>query len=189
MDRPAQTDTDHAGNEYELRTIQCPICDRDDGRLLGVRGGAHQRYGLGFESQIYRCRECGLIYPNPLPVPKNPSEIYGDPEGYFSRHDMDQTQDEDELLVRELIRRTRLERPAVLDIGSGRGEVVAAAEKLGCSAVGLELSEPMIEDARKRLGVTVERATVEEYAASHPPDSFDAVVASAVIEHVYDPDS
>ena len=33
------------------------------------------------------------------------------------------------------------------------------------------------------------KAFVEEFAAEHPPDSFDAVVAAAVIEHVYDPDS
>jgi 2-polyprenyl-6-hydroxyphenyl methylase/3-demethylubiquinone-9 3-methyltransferase len=55
--------------------------------------------------------------------------------------------------------------------------------------VGLELSEPMIEYAQVHLGVSVRPATVEEFAAEQPADSFDAVVAAGILEHVYDPDS
>ena len=184
-----ETHTDPNGIEYDLREVICPICDRDDARLLGTRGGRHQRYGLGFESEIYRCRSCGLIYPNPLPIPKDPSSVYGDPEDYFQQHDPQGKQRGAELLVREIIRRTGLDQPAILDIGSGKGEVVWAAQKLGCTAVGLELSEPMVEYARDHLGVAVSRATVEEFADRQSADSFDAVVANAVLEHVYDPNS
>ena len=189
MSNSPATHTDRDGNEYELRTISCPICGRDDGCLLGLRGGKHHRYGLGFESAIYRCRGCGLIYPNPLPIPKDPSSVYDDPEEYFQQHDPEGKKRSAESLVREVVRRTGSDQPAILDIGSGRGEVVWAAERFGCTAVGLELSEPMIKDARTHLGVSILRATVEEFAAEQPADSFDAVVAAAVLEHVYDPDS
>jgi 2-polyprenyl-3-methyl-5-hydroxy-6-metoxy-1,4-benzoquinol methylase len=186
---PPSTRTDHDGNEYELRAVGCPICGRDDARLLGLRGGKHQRYGLGFESRIYRCRGCGLIYPNPLPIPKDPSSLYSDPEEYFRQHDPERKQEGAEWMVREIIDRTGSDRPAILDIGSGRGEILWAAGRLGCPAVGLELSEPMIEYARDHLGVSVRPVTVEKLAAEQPADSFDGVVAGAVLEHVYDPDS
>jgi 2-polyprenyl-3-methyl-5-hydroxy-6-metoxy-1,4-benzoquinol methylase len=184
-----ETRTDSHGNAYVLRRICCPTCERDDARVLGLRGGEHQRYGLGFESTIYRCRRCGLIYPNPLPIPKDPSSIYGDPRDYFKQHDPETKLRSAELLAAEIVRRSETDRPVVLDVGSGRGEVVWAVERLGCTAVGLELSEPMIEDARTRLGVTVHPATVEEFAAEQPAGSFDAIVAAAILEHVYDPDS
>jgi 2-polyprenyl-3-methyl-5-hydroxy-6-metoxy-1,4-benzoquinol methylase len=184
------TQTDPQGNEYELRTIACPICDRRDARPLGVRGGQHQRYDLGFESTIYRCRGCGLMYPNPLPIPKDPSSAYGDPEEYFQQHDPEEKKHSALTLVREAGRRTGSSHPSILDIGSGRGEVIWAAEQIGCSAaVGLELSDRMIEDARTQLGVSLRRATVEEFAAEHSNEPFDAVIAAAVLEHVYDPDS
>jgi hypothetical protein len=38
---PPATRTDQDRNQYELRTIDCPIYGRDDARLLGLRGGDH----------------------------------------------------------------------------------------------------------------------------------------------------
>jgi SAM-dependent methyltransferase len=181
--------TDHRGNKYKLTRIVCPTCGDAGARRLGLRGGAHQRYGFGFESTIYRCRRCGLIYPNPLPIPDDPSSLYGDPDSYFHQHASEEKQSGADWLVGEIARRTGKAKPALLDVGSGRGEVVQAAERLGSEAVGLELSKPMIDHAKANLGVSLRRATVEQFAADHPADSFDAVVAAAVLEHVYDPDS
>jgi 2-polyprenyl-6-hydroxyphenyl methylase/3-demethylubiquinone-9 3-methyltransferase len=91
--------------------------------------------------------------------------------------------------VSEAQRRARRESPRILDVGSGRGEILVAARDAGFDAVGLELSAPFIEDARRQYGVEARLATVEELAQSEPAASFDVVFANAVIEHVYDPDS
>ncbi len=75
----------------------------------------------------------------------------------------------------------------VLDVGSGRGEFLVAATKVGLTSVGLELSDAMVEDARATYGVTVLNETAEEHATKS--QSYDAFVLNAVIEHVMDPDA
>ncbi len=72
-----------AGDSFSVRFRDCPICNVDDVSLVGYRGGTFHRYRLGIESRIVRCRNCGLIYPNPFPYPLNSKHLYGDPEKYF----------------------------------------------------------------------------------------------------------
>lgn len=181
--------TDHDGRRFQLHEIPCPVCKVDDTRVLGFRGGQHHRYGLGASSRIVQCRSCGLIYANPFPVPVDPQELYGDPEKYFEYHDSDAKIEGQRGLIREVVRRTGRPQPTIVDVGSGRGELLRAGVLEGQpNVVGLELSDAMIADARTNYGVVVHRQTIEEHAAE-APGRYDAVVLNAVLEHVYDPDS
>lgn len=179
----------HAGQRFFLRSNSCPTCAQSRARPLGVRGGRSHRYGLGAESQVFQCRGCSLIFTDPMPIPLDPSEIYGDAADYFEFHDSSAKLASARELVSQIIARSDRPSPRILDIGSGQGEVLRAAMDAGLDAVGLELSEPFIERARAVYGVEVEHATVEEYALRNPDAEFDAVVAYAVLEHVYDPDA
>lgn len=75
--------------EYLWSDQSCPLCIDAGARRLGRRGGAAHRFGLGVVSFIYRCRGCGLIFPNPMPVPSQLSEHYGDADKYFTEHSLD----------------------------------------------------------------------------------------------------
>jgi 2-polyprenyl-3-methyl-5-hydroxy-6-metoxy-1,4-benzoquinol methylase len=55
--------------------------------------------------------------------------------------------------------------------------------------VGLELSTAMVDYARENHEVTVLAETVEEHAARGIAGRYDALVLSAVLEHVHNPDS
>jgi SAM-dependent methyltransferase len=180
---------DDRGNRFELRPKRCPTCGVAAERVLGFRGGRYHRYGLGITTRIVRCGSCGLIFPDPFPYPLNPRGLYGDPDKYFSNHDEAAKLEINRALVRELKRRSGLADPAILDVGSGRGELLRAAAREGVSrVVGLEIGEEMVRAARERHGLALIPETVEEYAARSPAP-FDAVVLNAVLEHVYDPDA
>lgn len=75
----------------------------------------------------------------------------------------------------------------LLEVGSGAGFFVAAAERAGWKATGLEVMEAGVRFACERLGVDVRLGTLDGAAA--PPGGVDAVVLLDVIEHLHDPRS
>lgn len=182
--------TDAQGNTFRLVPWDCPTCGTAEKHEVGLRGGAHHRYRLGLESRIVRCGSCTLLFPDPFPIPIRTTEIYGDPERYFENHEPAGHLEGQRALVREILARARVASPAILDVGSGRGELLRAAFEAGLdNTVGLELSTAMVTYALENHAVTVLAETVEEHAARTDPNRYDAVVLSAVLEHVHNPDT
>lgn len=181
--------SDLQGNRFELRPLACPTCGPSDVRTIGLRGGRFHRYGWGVTTTIVQCRTCGLLFPDPFPYPVDASRLYGDPAKYFSRHDEQKKLARYRRLIRDVVRLTGKKDPSVLDVGSGRGELVQAGRLEGLSdIVGLEFSDAMIAHAREHYDVTLVPQTIEEFAATRS-EPFDAIVLNAVIEHVVNPDS
>jgi SAM-dependent methyltransferase len=180
---------DADGNRYLLRPQDCPVCGKCARRLIGIRGGKFHRYKLGIESPIYRCIGCGLLFPDPFPEPQDVQKMYADPDKYFQSHaSFDKKSEQFRGIIRGIRARVGSDGFSILDVGSGRGELLEAANLEGVArAVGLELSESMIEFAGTR-GLHVVGKTAEDYAQS-APEPFDSVVLNAVVEHVDDPDS
>jgi len=179
---------DRDGHAFDLASIDCPVCGKGPRSVLGRRGGPSHRYGLGVETAIVQCRSCGLLFPDPFPFPRDPQDLYGHPDEYFgSAHDQVKFENT-RGIVAEIALRCGIEQPRLLDVGCGRGELVHIARQRGFDAVGTEFSEAMIAAARERYGLTLIRSSLEELARTRPAP-FDAVVLSAIIEHVHDPDS
>ena len=179
---------DRNGVAYKLRQISCPTCELSDTRYVGLRGGEHQRYGLGICSTIVQCRRCGLLYPDPFPIPENPQTLYGDPDKYFENHDTSLRVEKFVRVLRE-VPRHQGDLRSLLDVGSGRGEMLAAARKENVPRiVGLELSHAMIQHAREQYDVEVLPLTIEQYA-EQAPEAFSVVTLNAILEHVYDPNA
>lgn len=163
---------------FDFRPIKCPTCEVDDAKVLGIR---RRRTGAAVETRIVCCRRCGLIYPNPFPYPTQ--NVYDDPEGYFSAHDTAVKLEQNRAMARELASIAGGQR--LLDVGSGRGELLAAAIAEGFDAHGTEISPTMADDAERIYGVRPAVCALEDYEA----EPFDVIVLNAVIEHVHNPDS
>jgi SAM-dependent methyltransferase len=141
------------------------------------------------ETRIVRCRACGLLFPDPFPIPVDAQELYGDPEKYFAGHDEAKKVESYRAIVRDALGRAGLKEASLLDVGSGRGEMPHAARLEGLPrVVGLEFSRAMIEYSKGRYGVDLVPKKIEEFAEEKPA-TFDIVILNAVLEHVYDPDS
>ncbi|NJC87530.1 MAG: class I SAM-dependent methyltransferase [Methylococcaceae bacterium] len=191
METGLRTASDSQGNEFDLVPWQCPTCGPGPVKVLGLRGGpSHHRYRLGIESRIVQCRGCQLIFPDPFPVPKSPQALYGDPANYFEAHDLDgKIRNYRELIRSALAKAGKGTDAAILDVGSGRGDLLRAAQLEGVpGAVGLEFSEAMIDFAARNFGLTVLNQSIEEHAGQKP-GFYDVVILNAVLEHVYDPGS
>lgn len=173
---------------YHWTAQNCPICDARPTRLVGKRGGASHRENLGVETGIWACDECGLIFPDPMPVPVGGlGQHYGmEADEYFEAHDKSEKLNSAADLVRQaedlLGRKGKL-----LDVGTGRGEVVAAARAAGWAVEGVEPSATFADHTEKLTGAKIWRKPIEETEIADC--EFDAVILEAVLEHLYNPDS
>jgi len=171
-------------SEYTFSKQQCPVCVGAGRRLMGRRGGSAHRLGLGIPSSIYQCRGCGLIFPDPMPIPSSINEHYGDAQEYFVEHSFDGKQAAYERLL-DSFQELGAKPGKLLDIGAGRGELLRAALMRGWDAVGLEPASHFARFAREYSGAQIVEATLEQ--RPFPENSFDAVTLGAVLEHVFNP--
>jgi SAM-dependent methyltransferase len=173
---------------YRWVAQACPVCEAPPGRYMGRRGGAAHREGAGVECRVWRCERCGLVFPNPMPLPAGGvGLLYAlAPEHYFRNHDIEDKLASARGMVAGAGRLTggpgRL-----LDVGSGRGDVLVAAREAGWEATGIDLSPSFADYAERRSGARVMREPIDR--CGFADESFDAVILAAVLEHLYDPDA
>jgi SAM-dependent methyltransferase len=74
-------------------------------------------------------------------------------------------------------------RANVVDLGSGRGELLGLLQERGIEAVGVELDAAMVERCRAR-GLRVELADAFDYLRGVPEASLDVIFSAQFIEHV-----
>ncbi len=167
-----------------LAIVPCAVCDGTDTRRR------YRKYGL----TLSECLTCGLVFASPrLPVERvmqRYSATYfwneylpavGAPEG---RVDLD-------LVDRRYAPFLAVFGPApdagrrMLEIGTGAGLFLKAAERAGWLVQGVEVNPDAAAFARDHLDLDVRTGTAVDVDA--PDVSFDAVVMLDVIEHLFDP--
>lgn len=84
-----------------------------------------------------------------------------------------------------LLRNHGISSGRALDVGAGYGFFLAALEKAGYEAHGIEVSAHAVEQARRRTRAMVVQQGAEE-PFPFPDDHFDAITLLDVIEHLQD---
>jgi 2-polyprenyl-3-methyl-5-hydroxy-6-metoxy-1,4-benzoquinol methylase len=184
---------------YKFENVPaCNMCGHPSAKnkVLGVRLNTSQgfkpRSETGIAVTVIRCKNCMLIYSNPLPIPMDIQAHYGVPadeywgtqdfefcESYFSNG----IQKAKELLSFK---------PGMkaLDIGAGFGRAMVALSSAGFDTYGLEPSVLFREKALDQIGIDPKRlklGMLEEI--EYPNEEFDFITFGAVLEHLYDPNS
>ncbi|MEA2273211.1 MAG: hypothetical protein QOI98_1919 [Solirubrobacteraceae bacterium] len=160
------------------------------GRRLNTRQGLRPARKVGITTSVLRCRRCGLVFANPLPLPEHLAQHYElDPEEYWDPEYVNSGGDTLEAYVDTFRRLWRGQRtPSALDVGAGTGQNMVTLGQRGFDVYGLEPSASFRERALKRDELQPERllhARVEE--ADFPEESFDFISLGAVLEHLPDP--
>jgi len=150
------------------------------------------------EFRYVRCARCGLVQINPQPVFAAVALRYGENYGgdYLA---YEKTNEAAFLRLQELALKDAgffdLERklffgnpqgPSVLDVGCAAGSLLAMLKERGWNVHGVEISGQQAEFCRTR-GLDVSELPLEEN--KFPDHSFDAVLASHLIEHLNNPGS
>lgn len=160
------------------------------GKRLNTSQGRHPSKKTGIATTIMRCNICGLVYPQPLPIPANLQDHYDlPPSDYWTEEDMNS---DFKILIPELERMKEIihYQPGMrsLDIGAGRGTYMKACENIGFEAWGCEPSESFYHRLIKEVGISPDRlqmGKVEdiEFHENH----FHYISMIAVLEHLPDP--
>jgi SAM-dependent methyltransferase len=142
---------------------------------------------LGGEFSYVRCKRCGLVQINPQPEPAAVASRYDGGEDYLAYEQKNETAF---LRLQELALSDagffalEKKKGRILDVGCATGALLASLEKRGWTVQGVEISGPQAEYCRGR-GLAVSSLPLEE---NHfPPECFDVVSASHLIEHLNDP--
>ena len=176
--------------------LHCEMCgDPSEGHIiLGQR--LNQSQGLspkkrtGISVTVMKCRKCGLIYPQPMPIPFDVQHHYGTPPEDYWRPDYFLFQpgyfSEQISITKELLPfKTGM---TALDIGAGLGKGMLALSDAGFDAYGFEPSEPFYERAISKMGIPKEKlqlGMIEDM--DYQPNSFNFISFGAVLEHLYHP--
>ncbi len=176
---------------------RCNMCQssgeshRFVGRRLDGAHGMNPRKKLGLSTSIVRCRDCGLVFANPMPLPLNFDEHYAiDPELYWRQNESQLLEAHDFsrqiAIFRELF--PGVERPKALDIGAGLGKCMVALEAEGFEVCGFEASRPFYQAAIDRTGIDPEKIELNNiHTAEYEPESFHFILFGAVLEHLDQP--
>lgn len=127
---------------------------------------------------LYRCLDCSLMFRHPIHSKETYDELYRQASSAI----WDEEGRLDQQLMRELLV-SLLPAGKVLDIGCGTGSLLAPLTGR-FDTFGIEINAEAASLAQSR-GIRIIAGDMDELSAQ--PETFDAVVASDVIEHVFNP--
>lgn len=162
----------------------CNLCNSDAVRQVGKRKSPDRDPKL--ETNIVRCRLCGLMYPDPMPR-REKDEIKNDfknPEKYFSG-DVTNKRIKNYERVMRLIEKYKCDKGSLLDIGCGRGEMVHVASGRNWRVTGTEISESFAQYAKEKFNKDVLVGDINDLEL--PEKNFDVACLNSVIQYVQDP--
>ena len=167
-----------------------PVRWRIRGRRLDRSQGWRPWRVAGAATTVLQCRECGLIFAHPMPVPESLGDHYEtDAESYFGieRAGAQEGAFQSEIQrARELL--PRVDRLRALDVGAGTGRAMAALRDAGFDTWGIEPSVSFREVALQNYGLDPDRIQQVSVAeATFPEAAFDFITFGAVLEHLPDP--
>ena len=157
--------------------MPCILCGVDRYAEIGEKG----------EFTIVKCADCELVYTIPIPAESKLIKLYNS----WSRHDLNPAQSLSRRLkyryttskIKKYFPRDKQIR--LLEIGCSKGHLLDAVKTdKQIIATGIDLDEPSLDYAKSK-GHKVFMGTVE--ALKFPDESFDAIVAIHVMEHLYNP--
>ncbi len=166
-----------------MQTILCPLCEHDD--TIPVA----RRRERGLTITTVECRQCGLVYHNPVIEDRDRQEAAVSSRQWHTGAVDNARQ------LRKLEKRWHLQWPLiqpvfhagdrVLEIGCGLGLVGGRLKSLGAEVWAVEPDPDQAAYARQHYGLEVVPLHFED--VSFGAQQFDLILASHVIEHFSDP--
>ena len=152
-----------------LRLTNCPYC-----------GEFRDLYFAPFSKSYYRCSVCHLIYSDMKNSYDDVADTYR--KNYFDRYSAEQLAGQREELYGHILDLIAGNQGGgrLLDVGTGCGFFLVAAQKRQWEVKGVEPSTQSVEVARRQNGLDVFTGTLQEYVEN---GQFDVITFINVLEH------
>ena len=182
----------------QIKTWSTPVAEENRQPVpCALCGGVRFKPFLSCEGFAYvKCAACALVQINPQPLSANVerrySETYGNEYLSYEIHNEQAFfelqklafADADFIRMEQELMQHADGKARVLDVGCATGAMLAFLRGRGWQTAGVEIS-PSAEYARNERGLDVLRQNFED--CRFPPEMFDLVHASHLIEHLNDP--
>jgi len=160
------------------------------GQRLNQSQGLSPKSKTGISVSIKNCRNCDLIYSQPLPIPDNILDHYGIvPEDYWTPSYFLIDKYYFSAQMRNLQKLMDVKKGMkALDIGAGLGKTIIVLNKLGFDSYGFEPSPNFYERAISKMGISADKlklGMIEQI--EYDMAMFDFITFGAVFEHLYHP--
>lgn len=155
----------------------CNLCNGSN--VIQLYNLTDDMFEGGFSLGIKKCRDCGLIFLD-KEIFKHLKDIH---EEYWIRTREEHVEKDISWLI-ENISRFNNNRGRILEIGSGKGDLLIELEKNMYDVYGVEISKSAADVARRK-GLNVINEQIE--MVKFPDEYFDCVIMYGVIEHLTDP--
>ena len=167
-----------------------PTNERQQKKNCHVCSGARVRYLFSVDDyRVVKCDDCGLVFLNPQPSDDELARIQSatispDGDGHEGFNEVKQAAAK--LYLGKIRRYCGLGKGRLLEIGSGTGDFLAAAEAEGWEVAGIDNSAAACDRARQRLKNGSIRCC-ELQGAELESAQFDLCVISNILEQVRSP--
>ncbi len=171
------------GTLWHVEYLPCPVCGSEEKTTLGARGGRAHRSGRGIETDVVRCRNCGILYTWPTLLPDSNPYATINAEEYFALSDPQQKAMSGErhaAFAERILGRAG----SLLELGCGRGEFLEGAARRGWAVRGVDMTEEYAAAARAR-GIDVECCAIQTCQLLR--ETYDVILLAAILEHLYNP--
>ncbi len=175
---------------------RCEMCGENTAahQVLGSRlnqsQGISPKLKTGISVSVLKCKNCKLIYSQPLPIPASIQDHYNmPPESYWTEEyfKMEENYFSNEIrIVKDLLSFTTGMNS--LDIGAGLGKCMLALENAGFNPFGFEPSIHFYDRAISKMGISKDKLQLGMIEnVIYPNNKFDFITYGAVFEHLYHP--
>jgi 2-polyprenyl-3-methyl-5-hydroxy-6-metoxy-1,4-benzoquinol methylase len=174
---------------------RCPLCRSERIRLF-KKGTVEPRTVSAGDFKItdshygsrwtfFACRECGLVFANPVPDPEAIARFYAalEDEEYSQEGE---GRGRNFTVVLKRLGRFVPSGSTLLDVGAASGIFLNLARAAGYRVQGIEPSSALADDAERLFGLKLFRGTAGQFPAGA---EFQAVTLLDVLEHVTDPNA
>ncbi|AIF81663.1 methyltransferase domain-containing protein [endosymbiont of Acanthamoeba sp. UWC8] len=175
----------HNNHKYKKLELTCNLCNSSDHELITSKD--YENY----KSFKVLCRECGLIYSNPVPTLEG-LELYYEQksERYSGEIFIPKLRRIYRSALRAIYRYNRIKHYLkkginVLDSSACIGEFVYLLEQKGSNAIGVEHNNYLIQYARNELKINIERHFLDNIKM--PKETFNIITAYHILNLCLNP--
>lgn len=171
----------------------CPVCNSNGCEIVHSQ---QNDYVIGFdfvdyENNFVLCKDCGLVYSNPVPTEDELIKYYSSFSNYTNPENNGKAHSSSYIKFNRIYNLVKNEfRPnfkgKVLEIGCGTGIGLSIFKENGWSVLGVEPSETASKIAKNLYNIDVINSTFDENIL-HLIGKVDIVILSHVLEHLTEP--